>query len=60
MAKSEASVSMITGHCVSKWASIGAVMNRCLSSVKAASISLFQTHFSVFFVNSVSGWATWE
>jgi len=58
MAKSEVSVSMITGCCMTKWARIGAVVNRCLSSAKAASASLSQTHFSVFFVNSVSGQTT--
>ena len=55
MAKSEASVSMITGLWASKWASIGAEVNLCFSSLNAVSASLVHVHFSVFFVNSVRG-----
>jgi len=60
IAKSDASVSMITSFAGSKWAKIGAVVNRRFSSEKAVSASAFQDHSLSFLVSSVSGLATRE
>jgi len=54
MAKSDASVSMITGFAGSKWASIGAMVNRLFSSLNAFPASSSHVHFLVFLVSSVS------
>ena len=51
---------MMTAFAGLKCARIGAVVNRRLSSLKDASASGFQDHFSVFLVSSVNGRATLE
>ena len=61
MAKSDASVSIITGFSALKWANIGAIENLRLSSSNTAPTSGFQLHsIPVFFFSLVSSRATQE
>ena len=61
MAKLDKSVSITTGRSASKSANMGAVVNLCFSSQKAASALGFHFHsFLLFLVNSVNGLATRE